>query len=255
MQDRAIRRLAAAGVLAAAIMLLTMFVSIPMPGGHGYINLGDAGVLLAAYALGGGWGFLCAGLASALSDVLLGWSVYAPATFLIKGCVALLAGACFSRCRKKGRSFFVYPAALIVPVGYFVYESILYGRMAAAVNVPLNLVQCLAGAGVAQGLIAALSKRRGLSAFLHHAPEERARLVRDPRGGGEVALIAADEPLALHAADILSVQGVTARVLIVDAQARQPLSELLPAGVPAVWRREGASAEDFAKQALEAWKA
>ena len=44
---QSIRKLTTAGVLAAAIILLTSLVSIPMPGGLGYINLGDAGVLLA----------------------------------------------------------------------------------------------------------------------------------------------------------------------------------------------------------------
>ncbi len=248
-----VRRLAAAGVLAAAIMLLTMFASIPLPGGHGYINMGDAGVLLSAYVLGGGWGFLCAGVASALSDVLLGWSVYAPASFLIKGCVAMLAGFCFSRCRAKGRSFFVYPAALIVPVGYGLYETALYGLAAAIVNFPLNLVQCLVGAAVAQGLIAALSKRHGLSSFMCHAPEERARLVREPRGGGDVALLAGDETLALHAADILSVQGITARVLVSDDSGRS-LSELMPKDMLLLRHNGRETADELAARAMEAMR-
>ena len=91
-QAQSIRRLTTAGVLAAAIVLLTTLVSLPMPGGLGYINLGDVGVLLAGMLLGGGWGALCAGAASALADVLLGYTVYAPATFIIKGLVALVAG-------------------------------------------------------------------------------------------------------------------------------------------------------------------
>ncbi len=61
------KRLTTAGVLAAAIVLLTALVSIPMPGGLGYINLGDAGVLLAGALLGGGWGALCAGRGFPLS--------------------------------------------------------------------------------------------------------------------------------------------------------------------------------------------
>ena len=55
-QSLSIRKLTMAGVLAASIVLLTTLVSIPMPGGLGYINLGDAGVLLAGVLLGGGWG-------------------------------------------------------------------------------------------------------------------------------------------------------------------------------------------------------
>ena len=46
-QAQSIRKLTTAGVLAAAIVLLTTLVSIPIPGGLGYVNLGDMGVLLA----------------------------------------------------------------------------------------------------------------------------------------------------------------------------------------------------------------
>ena len=127
-----IRKLTTAGVLAAAIVMLTTLVSVPIPGGLGYINLGDAGVLLAGMLLGGGWGALCAGAASAISDVLLGFSIYAPATFLIKGAVALLAGVLFVRVKKGIRFLFFYLAALLVPIGYFFYETILYGGAAAA---------------------------------------------------------------------------------------------------------------------------
>ncbi len=39
MKDRTIRKIALCGILAAAIVLLTMLVSIPIPGGLGFVNL------------------------------------------------------------------------------------------------------------------------------------------------------------------------------------------------------------------------
>lgn len=252
MKDHSIKRLAVAGVLAAGTVLLTVFASIPMPGGQGYINLGDVGVLFSAYMLGGGWGFLCAGLASALADVLLGWSIYAPASFVIKGSVALLAGVCFGRIRGRGRSFFVYPAALLVPLGYGLYETMLFGMPVAAVNLLPNVLQCLVGGALAQGLIAALPKRMTLFAAARHAAEERARMARDPKGGADVVLIARDEALALSAGDYLSVQGKTARVLVLDDGAAERLAALLPAGIPALRHDGRMSAVELAKQAMEA---
>ena len=63
MKNISVRRLALAGALAAATVLLTMLASFPLPGGHGYVNLGDAGVFVTAYMLGGGWGFInCGGI-------------------------------------------------------------------------------------------------------------------------------------------------------------------------------------------------
>lgn len=146
MRDQAIKRLALGGVLAAVIVLLTTLVSVPMPGGFGYINLGDMGVLLAGALLGGFWGALCAGAASALSDVLLGYAVYAPATFVIKGLTALLAGVLIGGRESKLRKLYFYPCAMIVPIGYFLYECMLYGQAAALPNVAFNALQGLIGA-------------------------------------------------------------------------------------------------------------
>lgn len=171
MRNSGIKRIAAGGVLAAIIILLTALVSIPMPGGHGFINLGDAGVLTAAYLLGGVTGAACAGIASALSDVLLGWSIYAPATFLIKGACALLAAFLLRFVKNKHSYLAFIPAALIVPLGYFAYESLLFGIPAAIPNVVLNLAQCVAGALTAQALVLIVD-RTGISKKLRMEPNE-----------------------------------------------------------------------------------
>lgn len=214
---QSIKRLTTAGVLAAAIVLLTTIVSIPMPGGLGYINLGDAGVLLAGMLLGGGWGALCAGAASALSDILLGWGVYAPATFLIKGAVAFVAGLLFAKTDKKIRYAALYLAALIVPLGYFLYETLLYGVASAIPNVVFNTMQCLVGAVSATVLGVMLFKTKLFS------PENAmlpvcAEIIREPKNGPDVVLLAKRDHLAMiqKAGDMLSVQGIMARLVIVD---------------------------------------
>jgi len=216
-QTQSIKRLTTAGVLAASIVLLTALVSIPMPGGLGYINLGDAGVLLAGMLLGGGWGALCAGAASALADVLLGWGLYAPATFLIKGAVAFTAGLLFAKTDRKIRYASLYLAALVVPLGYFLYETLLYGTAAAAPNVVFNAMQCVAGAVVATLLGVMLLKTKLF------APESAmlpvcAEILREPKNGPDVVLVAGREQAALirKAGDMLSVQGIMARLVAVD---------------------------------------
>ncbi|MBA4347915.1 MAG: hypothetical protein C0413_03585 [Clostridiales bacterium] len=215
--SKSIRRLTAAGVLAAAIVLLTTLVSLPMPGGLGYINLGDVGVLLAGMMLGGGWGALCAGAASALADVLLGYTVYAPATFIIKGLVALVAGLLFARTQKKIRFAALYPAALIVPVGYFFYEVMLYGVASAIPNILFNTMQCLIGAVIATVLGLMLSKSK---LFMKETANTAicAEILREPKHGPDVVLIAtrAQAELIKKAGDMLSVQGIMARIVVVD---------------------------------------
>lgn len=240
-QAQSIRRLTTAGVLAAAIVLLTTLVSIPMPGGLGYINLGDAGVLLAGMLLGGGWGALCAGAASALSDVLLGYTVYAPATFVIKGLVALVAGVLFARTQKKIRFAALYLAALIVPAGYFLYEVLLYGTASALPNIPFNTMQCMIGAVVATIVGVMLLKTKLFSQQSAVQPA-CAEILREPKQGPDVVLVSArsEAELIKKAGDMLSVQGIMARILVVDdSEAFARLSEaqraqFLPAGKPFV---------------------
>lgn len=65
------RLLVLTAALAAMACAATMVVRIPTPTG-GYVNLGDAVVLLGAYLLGPGWGAAAAGIGSALADLLGG---------------------------------------------------------------------------------------------------------------------------------------------------------------------------------------
>ena len=140
--DKKTKRLALAGQLCGATLLLTL-ISIPLPSGYGYVNLGDAGVYLCALLLPGGLGALAAGVGAALADLILGWAMYAPVTLLVKGLTAFLAGLAFRR---------AIPLALLccllVPLGYFLYEVVLLTAPMAAVNVLPNALQAVIGAGL-----------------------------------------------------------------------------------------------------------
>ena len=84
MQDNnATKRIVMAAMLAALTCVATMVIKIPSPL-KGYLNLGDCVVLLAGWMLSPVYGFLAAGIGSALADVFSGYVLYAPATFVIK---------------------------------------------------------------------------------------------------------------------------------------------------------------------------
>ena len=142
--DRKTKRLALAGQLCGATLLLTL-LSIPLPSGYGYVNLGDAGVFLCACLLPGGLGALAAGVGAALADLILGWAMYAPVTLLVKGLTALLAGLALRRAKKAGLPLSLL-CCLLVPLGYFLYETILLTAPVAAVNVLPNALQAAIGA-------------------------------------------------------------------------------------------------------------
>lgn len=67
--DAKTQKLVTAGILAAAVLVMTL---LSVPTVVGYLNAGDAAVLLTGTLLGGGWGCACAVTGSVLADLLLG---------------------------------------------------------------------------------------------------------------------------------------------------------------------------------------
>lgn len=65
------QKIVTASMLAALCCIATMIIKIPSPL-KGYINLGDCMVLLAGWILSPVYGFVTAGIGSALADLLSG---------------------------------------------------------------------------------------------------------------------------------------------------------------------------------------
>ena len=133
-------------LFAALACVATMSIRIPTPGTGGYIHPGDAIVILSGIVLGPVWGLLAGGIGSALADLLGGYFIYVPITFVIKGLVALTAGLIYQKMNatKKSR----YTAIVLGGVGdilllagaYIMCEVMMYCISAAASN-PANLIQ------------------------------------------------------------------------------------------------------------------
>ena len=135
--------------MAAMVCVATMIIKIPSPM-KGYLNIGDCIVLLCGWLLAPGYGFIAAGLGSALADIFSGYITYAPATFLIKGSMALIAVACFKLMNKRigklpSQIVGAVLAEIAMVLGYFVFEGFMYGFIPSAVNIPANAVQGAVG--------------------------------------------------------------------------------------------------------------
>ena len=74
----------------AALICACTFISIPLP--FGYFHLGDVGMLLGACILGLP-AAISAAIGASLADVLMGYTIYAPATAIIKGLCVVTACA------------------------------------------------------------------------------------------------------------------------------------------------------------------
>ena len=139
------KKLTTCAIFASIICVVTTFVAVPAPA-IGNINLGDIFILCAAWLLGP-LGAVAAGLGACLADLFSGYAIYAPATLVIK---ALMALACYylfialERIIKQqllARLLSALVAEAVMVLGYFIYESFIYGVSAAFASVPFNLIQ------------------------------------------------------------------------------------------------------------------
>lgn len=106
--------------------------------------------MMAGWMLIPTYGFLAAGLGSALADLFLGYLVYASATFVIKGAMALVAHFGIKLVRERIGTWQSHilsgiAAEVLVVSGYLAFESFIYGFGPSLVNVLANVAQGVSG--------------------------------------------------------------------------------------------------------------
>ena len=157
-----IKSMVKAALFAAMIFAATRFLQVPAPV-NGYVHLGDCFVILAGLVLSPVYSFLAAGIGSSLSDLFSQWAVYTPATFVIKGIMAVVAGELFALVCKKTNKLVAsissgVIAGVIMVVGYYLFEGVLYGFISPLANIPANAVQAVGGVIFSTILYAVLNK-------------------------------------------------------------------------------------------------
>ena len=167
---KTLNKLVTASLLAALVCAATMIIKIPSPL-NGYINLGDAVVVLAGMILSPVYGFLACGIGSALADLFSGYVIYAPITFVIKGAMAVIVFYIARLLSKRIKPFAsqligCFLAEVFMILGYFVFEGILYGFVPSATNIPANAVQGCAGIILGLILIKALKNIKSISRYM-----------------------------------------------------------------------------------------
>ena len=158
--------------LFAALTCVTTMLPLPVPSlTGGYINFGDCFVLLCGWLLGPMYGFAAAAVGSALTDIIGGYIVYAPATFIIKGLMAVCAYYVFRVLPLKknpvmtviARVLSAICGEIIMIAGYFLYAATVmgYGIAGAAADIASNAVQAAAGI-IASTIIITILDQTGL---------------------------------------------------------------------------------------------
>ena len=137
------------------VMVGTLFVRVPVPGG-GYFNLGDTIIVFAGLFAGTKAGMLAGGIGSALAD-LMGFPLFAPITLVAKGVEGYLCGlgkvksedTQSQHSAKHILLSYLMPAlgVLSMVALYFAGSALLpsLGLAVALADLPVNLLQALVG--------------------------------------------------------------------------------------------------------------
>lgn len=164
MHNKKIRKLTLTSVLAALTCVATMLIRVPTPT-KGYVNLGDCLVNISAWLLGPLCGGAAAGFGSAVADILSGYVVYAPATLIIKALMAVVSFMIFNLAAKKlhsaaARIIAASAAEVLMILGYFAFETIIYGSaVTASAGIIGNVFQGVMGTASSVILYEAVIRR------------------------------------------------------------------------------------------------
>jgi len=94
------KRIAFIALSSALVFIATTIFTVYIPATRGYFNLGETMIYLTALTLGPTIASIAGGLGSALADIVLGYHIYAPATFIIKSIEGFIVGTLAVRLSK-----------------------------------------------------------------------------------------------------------------------------------------------------------
>ena len=137
--------IAITGVCIALTLVATAFINIRLPiaANGGLVHLGNVPLFLAAIILGKKTGAFAGAFGMGLFDLLSGWTLWAPFTFVIVGLMGFAVGKITeNRIGFRWNVLAIAVACVIKDVGYYIAEVIIYRNWIAPVlSIPGNLVQ------------------------------------------------------------------------------------------------------------------
>lgn len=98
-----LREIVLSSIFTGIVFVFTVIFTIATPATRGFFNVGEAGVYLSAIIGGPIVGAIAGGLGSALADIFLGYTWYAPGTFVIKALEGFIVGWLFRVITKVSR--------------------------------------------------------------------------------------------------------------------------------------------------------
>ena len=148
-----------------ALTLVATFINIRLPlmGNGGLIHLGNVPLFIAAFVYGKKTGAIAGAFGMGLFDLLSGYALWAPFTFIIVGAMGFLAGLISEKVPGKRvlvNTLAVVIALIIKIVGYYFAEVIIYGNWILPFgSIPGNVMQVVIAGIIVVPLVARVKKR------------------------------------------------------------------------------------------------
>lgn len=100
-------RIASMALSTALVLTATIVINVYVPATRGYFNIGETMIYLVALLFNPVTAAFAGGVGSALADIVLGYSIYAPATLLIKAAEGAVASILVRKMRGPRYGLFV----------------------------------------------------------------------------------------------------------------------------------------------------
>ena len=135
------KELVTSSLLIALVFVSTYFVHIPSPfsmNSGGLIHLGNVTFFMSAIIFGKKQGAIAGAFGMGLFDVLTGYAIWAPFTFIIRGVMGFTIGYFANAHGRKGNNLKwnivgLVLASIFLVSGYFVSNLILFNNLPAAI--------------------------------------------------------------------------------------------------------------------------
>ena len=140
-----VKSLAITAICLVLVYVFTAVVNIRLPfaPNGGLVHLGNVPLIVAAILFGKRTGMIAGGIGMGLFDLLSGWTLWAPFTLVIVGCMGFVVGAITEKRKNMGFIILALIAACAIKiVGYYFAEVVIYGNWVVPfTSIPGNLIQ------------------------------------------------------------------------------------------------------------------
>lgn len=153
-------------MLIALVFVATMLLNIKLPisANGGLVHLGTAMLFIVSILFGPKKGAVAGAVGMGLFDLVAGWTLWAPITFLTRGLQGYIVGKIAHSKGHNGESFFynllgTIASAPLMIAGYYLGEAIIFKSwLIPAASIPGDIVQIVIGILVAIPACVALKK-------------------------------------------------------------------------------------------------